>query len=193
MNKFRLSPLAIVGIIVVLIGLWVASGYNTLVNLEENSDNALAQIETQFQRRVDLIPNIVETVKGAANFEKGTMEAVVAARSAWATAGNSNEKIAAANSFDSALSRLLVTVEAYPDLKATQAFRDLTTELEGTENRIAYARNEFNNAATEYNKAVRIFPRNLIVKLLSFDAEKTLFEAAAGADVVPVVDFGDNQ
>jgi LemA protein len=193
MNKFRLSPLAIIGVVVVLVGLWAASSYNTLVGLEENSENAFAQIETQFQRRLDLIPNVIETVKGVANFEQETLQNIVAARSAWATAGNANEKIAAANNFDSALSRLLVTVEAYPDIKATEAFRDLITELEGTENRIAFARNEFNNATTEYNKAVRNFPRNIIAKLLSFDAEKTLFEAAEGANVVPVVDFGDNQ
>lgn len=193
MSKFKFSPLVILGIIVAVIVLWAISGYNSLVNLEENSEKAFAQIETQYQRRFDLIPNVVETVKGSAEFEQGTLQGVVEARSAWAKAGTANEKIGAANSFESALGRLLVTVEAYPDIKSTQAYRDLITELEGAENRIAFARGEYNEVATEYNKAVRRFPRNLIANLFGFDAEKTLFEANEGADVVPVVDFGNNQ
>ncbi|MCK5471965.1 LemA family protein, partial [Candidatus Gracilibacteria bacterium] len=104
-----------------------------------------------------------------------------------------NEKIAAANEFESALSRLLVTVEAYPELKATEAFRDLIVELEGTENRIAFARNEYNDTTTDYNKTVRKFPRNLIANLFGFEKEKILFKAAAEADVVPIIDFGGNQ
>lgn len=184
------ATLILLGVILILGG-YVVSAYNGLVNLEENVDNSFAKIETQYQRRFDLIPNVINTVKGVANFEQSTLQAVVEARSAWAKPNAStNEKIAAANSFDSALSRLLVTVEAYPTLKATESFRDLTTELEGTENRIAFARNEYNDTATEYNKSVRLFPRNLIAGLLGFDKEKALFEAAAGAETAPKVDFG---
>jgi LemA protein len=193
MNKKFLSPLLIFGIIATVIIIWAISSYNSLINLDENSDNALAKIETQYQRRFDLIPNVINTVQGVADFEQETLQNVVAARSAWSKAGTSNQKISAANSFDSAISRLLMTVEAYPNLKATQSFRDLTTELEGTENRIAFARNEYNDAATAYNKSVRRFPRNLIIGVLNFEKEKELFQASEGAEVVPVVDFGNNQ
>jgi len=193
MSRKLLSPLLIFGIVAAAIGIWTAASYNSLVSLEENVDNSFAKIETQFQRRLDLIPNVVNTVKGVADFEQETLQNVVAARSAWATAGTANEKIAAANGFESALSRLLVTVEAYPELKATEAFRDLIVELEGTENRIAFARNEYNDATTDYNKTVRKFPRNLIANLFSFEKEKILFKAAAEADVVPIIDFGGNQ
>lgn len=192
-KKSSFSPLWVVVIILVLIAGWAVSGYNSLVGLEEETDNAFAKIETQYQRRFDLIPNVIETVKGSSEFEQETLQGVVEARSAWTKAGTSNEKISAANSFEGALSRLLVTVEAYPDIKSTQAYRDLITELEGTENRIAFARNEFNDFATGYNKAVRFFPKNIIAKLFSFDSEKELFEASEEADVVPMVDFGDNQ
>lgn len=188
MNLLKNPLVWVVGVIVIL-GLWVMGAYNSLVGLEENVDNSFAKIETQYQRRMDLIPNIINTVKGVANFEQTTLQNVVTARSAWATAAGSNAKIAAANQFDSALSRLLVTVEAYPQLKATESFRDLTTELEGTENRIAFARNEFNDTATAYNKSVRLFPRNLIAKTLGFDSEKKLFEAKAGAEDAVKVDF----
>ncbi|MFH0776288.1 MAG: LemA family protein [Patescibacteria group bacterium] len=193
MSKKIFSPLIIGIAVVVILAIGAITSYNSLVTLEENTDNAFAKIETQYQRRFDLIPNVINSVKGVANFEQSTLENVVAARSAWSGAGNFNEKVGAANSFDSAISRLLVTVEAYPELKATQAFRDLITELEGSENRVAFARNEYNDAATSYNKAVRVFPRNLIANVFNFENEKELFKAAANADVVPVVDFGTNQ
>ncbi len=193
MSRKLPSFLAILAIAVATIGIWAVSSFNSLVGLEENVDNSFAKIETQFQRRLDLIPNVVKTVEGVADFEQETLQNVVAARSAWATAGTANEKITAANEFESALSRLLVTVEAYPELKATEAFRDLIVELEGTENRIAFARNEYNDTTTDYNKTVRKFPRNLIANLFGFEKEKILFKAAAGAEVVPIVDFGSNQ
>jgi len=180
-------------IVIVILILGTISSYNSLITLEENTDNAFAKIETQYQRRFDLIPNIVNTVEGVANFEQETFQSVVAARSAWATAKSTNSKIEAANGFESAISRFLVTVEAYPELKATQAFRDLIVELEGSENRIAFVRNEYNDAVTEYNKSTRKFPRNLVVKLFNFETEKELFQAAAKAKVVPIIDFGDNQ
>ena len=193
MPKKYFSPLLVIGTIVIVTVIWAISSYNSLVGLDESGNNAFAKIETQFQRRLDLIPNVVNTVEGVADFEQETLQNVVAARSAWAKAGNPNEKIAAANGFESALSRLLVTVEAYPELKATEAFRDLIVELEGTENRIAFARNEYNDAATDYNKSTRKFPRNLIAKVFSFEAKKELFKAAVEAETVPVIDFGNNQ
>ncbi|MFH1375080.1 MAG: LemA family protein [Patescibacteria group bacterium] len=193
MARFRFSPLLITGIVIVLLAGWTISSYNSLVTLDENTDNAFAKIETQYQRRFDLIPNVVNTVQGVADFEQSTLQGVVEARSAWSRAGTVNEKVAAANNFEGALSRLLVTVEAYPDIKSAQAYRDLITELEGTENRIAFARNEFNDEATAYNKATRLFPKNVIASAFSFDRERELFESAEGSDVTPVVDFGENQ
>lgn len=193
MARFRFSPLLIAGIVIVLLAGWVISSYNSLVLLDENTDNAFAKIETQYQRRFDLIPNVVNTVQGVSDFEQSTLQGVVEARSAWARAGTLNEKVAAANGFESALSRLLVTVEAYPDIKSAQAYRDLITELEGAENRIAFARNEFNDEATAYNQATRLFPKNVIADAFNFDRERELFEAAEGSDVTPVVDFGENQ
>jgi len=183
------NPLVwLVGGIVVL-GLFIMSSYNSLVNFEENVDNSFAKVETQYQRRFDLIPNLVSTVQGAAAFEQETFTAVTAARTQWQSAGSVNAKVEAANGFESALSRLLVTVEAYPQLQATQAFRDLMVQLEGTENRVAFARNEFNDSATSYNKVVRFFPRNLIAAAFGFDAEKALFAAAEGSEDAPTVNF----
>lgn len=192
-KKSNLRLLVIVGSIVLLVAGFVMSAYNALVGFEENTENAFAKIETQLERRFDLIPNVIATVKGSASFEQQTLQGIVNARSAWTQAATVGEKIDATNSFDSALSRLLVTVEAYPDLKSTQAFRDLLVELEGTENRIGFARNEYNDAATAYNKATRRFPKNLVAQLFAFDSEKELFAAVDGAAAVPVVDFGENQ
>lgn len=177
--------------VVVVVGGWLATSYNSLVGLDEQVGQKFAEIETQYQRRFDLVPNLVATVQGAANFEQDTLTAVTAARSAWAAAGTEDAKIAAANEFESALSRLLVTVEAYPQLTATAGFRDLQVQLEGTENRIAFARNEFNAAATSYNTAVRAFPRNLIASLFGFDSIKERFAAATGAENAPAVQFNN--
>lgn len=174
--------------VVALLAVWVFSGYNTLVTQRQNVDTAWGQVETQYQRRFDLIPNLQATVRGAANFEQETFTAVTAARSQWQDAGSRDEQVAAAGAFDSALSRLLVTVEAYPQLQATQAFRDFMTQLEGTENRIATARRDYNEAVRDYNLAVRRFPGLILAALFGYDAEPG-FEAADGADEAPTVNF----
>lgn len=189
MKKF--SPWYIVIGIVVIIGIWMVSSYNSFVTAKGNVDKQWAQVETQYQRRVDLVPNLVSTVKGAANFEQSTFTQVTEARSAWAqakTVGDRGQEIAAAGNFDSALSRLLVTVEAYPQLQATQAFRDLMTQLEGTENRIATARKDYNDAVFAYNVDVQRFPGKLAASIFGFGPEKS-FEAQEGADQAPAVDF----
>lgn len=178
----------IVGIVVVL-GLWLSGSYNTLVSLEEGVDQSFADLATQYQRRFDLVPNLIATVKGAANFEQTTLQNVVAARSAWAQAGTTGQKVVAAGQFDTALSRLLVTVESYPTLTATQGYRDLMTQLEGTENRVAFARKSFNETATAYNKTVRRFPTNLIANVFSFETDKPLFAAESGSEKAPAVNF----
>ena len=189
MKKF--SPWYVVLGVVVLLVLWLIWSYNELVRAKGNVENSWAQVETQYQRRIDLVPNLVNTVKGAANFEQSTLQSVTEARSAWAqakTIGDRGQEIAAAQSFDSSLSRLLVTVEAYPQLQATQAFRDLMTQLEGTENRISTARRDYNDAVFSYNVRVRSFPGVLAASIFGFGPEKS-FEAQEGADTAPTVDF----
>ena len=187
----KISPWYIVLGVVVLLGIWLVVSYNGLVTAKGGVDNAWAQVETQYQRRVDLVPNLVSTVKGAASFEQDTFKAVTEARSAWAqakTVGDRGQKIQAASSFDGALSKLLVTVEAYPQLQATQAFRDLMTQLEGTENRVAVARKDFNDSVFSYNVRVRQFPGVIAARIFGYQPEKS-FEAAPGSEVAPKVDF----
>ncbi len=176
--------------VVVLLALWVFSGYNTLVTERQNVDTAWSNVETVYQRRFDLIPNLVSTVRGAADFEQETFTAVTEARTQWQNAGSRGEQVAAAGEFDSALSRLLVTVEAYPQLQATQAFRDLMTQLEGTENRISTERRDYNEAVRGYNLTVKRFPSNILAGMFGYDAEPG-FEATEGSEVAPSVNFDE--
>ena len=180
----------IIGIVVVVL-LWVWSGYNGLITAEEDVRTAWSQVEGQYQRRVDLIPNLVSTVKGAADFEQETFQAVTEARSRWQDvqgSGDLSAQIGAAQGFDSALARLLVTVEAYPQLQATQAFRDLMAQLEGTENRIATARRDFNLAVRQYNLKTKRFPGNVLAGMFGF-SERPFFEAEQGAEEAPDIEF----
>lgn len=189
-HSFRGKPWLVILGVVILVGIWLAISYNGLVSSQEGVRNAWAQVETTYQRRIDLVPNLVNTVKGAADFEQSTLTAVTAARTQWQAAPTRQDKVAAAQNMESAISRLLVTVEAYPQLQATQAFRDLMTQLEGTENRINVARRDYNDAVMSYNVAVRRFPRNIIATLFGFTQEKP-FEAAPGAEQAPSVNFGE--
>ena len=182
------KPLLIIIVLAVLLLGWVWSTYNNLIVAREGVDGAWAQVETQYQRRFDLIPNLQNTVEGAAGFEQETFLKVTAARTNWLNAQTVDQQVAAAQEFDGALSRLLVTVENYPQLQATQAFRDLMTQLEGTENRITVARMDFNNAVQRYNILTRRVPTNIVANVFGFDA-RSFFDAAAGADVAPTVDF----
>ncbi len=182
----------------ILIVLWIFSSYNGLVNKQEAVNSQWATVESQYQRRMDLIPNLVNTVKGYAEFEQETLTKVVEARSN-ATAVKIDptnltpEKLAqfqqAQEGVTSALSRLLVVVEKYPDLKANQNFLDLQSQLEGTENRIAVERKRFNDVVNTYNSAVRTFPGVIVAKVTGFE-RKGYFEAAEGAETAPTVDFG---
>jgi len=180
---------AVLGIAVLFV-IWMFSGYNGLVVARENVDNEWRQVETQYQRRFDLIPNLVNTVKGAASFEQDTLTAVTEARSQFQNAGSRSEQVSAATSFDSALSRLLVTVEAYPQLQATQAFRDLMVETSGTENRIAVARKDYNDAVASYNVKVKRFPTNILAGLFGYSAEPG-FQSTDGSENAPVINFED--
>lgn len=189
MRKIPTLWLVIGGIVIA--ALWLISSYNGLVTLKGSVTNAWSQVETQYQRRIDLVPNLVSTVKGAAKFEQDTFKEITEARSAWSqtkSIGDRAGQIQSASLFDSALSRLIVTVEAYPQLQATQAFRDLMTQIEGTENRVAVARKDYNDAVFGYNVRVQKFPGMLAAKMFGFMTEKS-FEAVQGADKAPEVDF----
>jgi LemA protein len=184
--------------VVVLLFFYGVSVNNGLVNKEEAVNQRWSQVENQYQRRADLIPNLVNTVKGAADFEQQTLTDVIEARSKASSiqvsAGDLNnpQKLQqfqqAQQQLSGALSRLLVTVEKYPELKANQNFQDLQTQLEGTENRIATERQRFTEAVQTYNAATRRFPGNIFAGLLGFD-EKNYFEADEGAEEAPEVDF----
>ncbi|MGG7097646.1 LemA family protein [Clostridium sardiniense] len=183
------SKIAIIVIaIVILLGVFVVSGYNSLVSLEQNVNTAQSNIDTQLQRRSDLIPNLVNTVKGYATQEKDIFTDIANARSKLAGASNVTDKANADNDLSNALSRLLVVVERYPDLKSNQNFRDLSVQLEGTENRIAIARQDYNTAVTNYNTKRRKFPSNITASIFGFE-EKPLYKASTGAEQVPSVDF----
>lgn len=187
----------IVVIVLVLLGFVGCSKYNGLVKKDEVVQKAWGNVETQYQRRADLIDNLVSTVKGSANFEQETLTKVIEARSkASSVQINANdltpEKVqqfqAAQGELSGALSRLLVTVEKYPELRTTEQFQTLMAQLEGTENRIAVSRNDFNGAVNDFNSSVRTFPNNIIAGLGGFKA-KGYFQADKGAEKAPKVQF----
>ena len=192
-NLGLIITLAIVAVVLI----WGVSGYNGLVSMDEGVQNKWADVETQYQRRADLIPNLVNTVKGYAAHEKETLEGVVKARSEATSVKIDPENMTAEqmaqyqkaqNGVSSALSKLLLVVEKYPDLKANQNFLELQSQLEGTENRITVARRDFNGAAKEYNTAIRKFPKNILAGMFGFE-KKTYFEAEEGAEKAPEVQF----
>ncbi|MDM8337077.1 LemA family protein [Mediterranea massiliensis] len=183
--------------VVAIIAIWAISGYNSLVSMDENVSGQWSNVETQYQRRADLIPNLVNTVKGYAAHEKETLEGVIAARSQATQikvdpTDLTPEKLAeyqkAQGAITSALGKLLAITENYPDLKANQNFLELQAQLEGTENRINVARKNFNDAAKAYNTAIRRFPKNLLAGMFGFD-KRAYFEAAEGAEQAPQVQF----
>ena len=193
----KLPKWAIPAGIAVIILLWGITQYNGLVGIQENVNTQWSQVENQYQRRADLIPNLVNVVKGYTSHERETLEGVIQARSrATATTIDANNMDEAAlqrfqqsqDALSSALSRLMVVVEKYPELKANEQFQSLMAQLEGTENRIATARMDFNNAAKEYNTKIRKFPASLIAGVTGFRT-RPYFTAQAGSEVAPTVDF----
>jgi LemA protein len=168
---------------------WFVAINNRFVALQENVHSAWAQVETVLQRRYDLIPNLVNTVKGYAKHEKGVLEEVTRLRSQWGSARTVDEKVKAAGQLEGTLSRLLLVAEQSPDLKANANFRDLQFELSGTENRIAVERHRYNDVARTYNTAVRQFPGSLVAGLRGFAPDAAYFEAASSAKTAPKVDF----
>ena len=199
MGKIWLGCAAVLVVVILIVGLSLAGTYNRLVNLSQQTDRQWSQVENQYQRRADLVPNLVATVQGAAEFEKQTLTDVVNARASVGraqispgTAPTDPAALAqfeqAQNALGAALQRLLVVVERYPELKANANFRDLQAQLEGTENRIAVARNDYNGAAQAYNTARLRFPTNLVAGMLGFK-EKAYFRAAPGSERAPAVRF----
>ena len=184
--------LIVVAVIAIAIFGWVKSTYNGMVSVEEEATTALANVQSAYQRRADLIPNLVQTVKGYASHEKETLEGVVNARSKATSitlnAENIKEYQQAQGELSSALGRLIAIGEAYPDLKANENFRELQVQLEGTENRINVERNNFNKAVQTYNVAIRKFPSNLLAGIFGFE-KMDKFEAAAGSENAPKVEF----
>lgn len=184
-------------VVIVLVAIWGISSYNGLVSMDENVSNQWANVETQYQRRSDLIPNLVNTVKGYAKHESETLESVMAARSQATQVkidpSNCTPQQLAAyqkaqGDVTTALGKLLAITENYPDLKANQNFLELQSQLEGTENRINVARKDFNDSAKKYNTSLRRFPRNIIASMFGFE-KRNYFEAEAGAEKAPKVEF----
>lgn len=186
-------------VLIAATGLISSCGYNELQGLDEEVKGAWAEVQNQYQRRADLVPNLVETVKGAAQFEKDTLQQVIEARSRATGINISAQDLSNPEAFkrfeeaqrnlSGALSRLLLVVEKYPDLKANQNYRDLQAQLEGTENRIAVARGRYGQAVVEYNKAVRFFPTNLTAKYLLGMNVRENFSADPGTAKPPQVKF----
>ena len=195
--KKWLVPLIVLGIIAIAIYSWGKNFNNTAVDLKETATRSWGDVESSYQRRSDLIGSLVKTVQGAADFEKGTLEAVINAR-AKATSINidpSNitpEQLAqfnqAQSGLSSALSRLLVTVERYPDIKANQNFLELQSQLEGTENRINVARDRFNEAVEPYNKHIKRFPNSILAGIFGFD-DMNYYKAEEGSEKAPEIEF----
>ncbi|ARS36894.1 LemA family protein [Pontibacter actiniarum] len=172
-------------------------GYNTMVTKDEQVEAQWANVQNAYQRRADLVPNLVNTVKGAANFERETLTDVIEARAKATSVNISPDNLTPENierfqqaqgELSGALSRLLVSVERYPELKANQNFLELQAQLEGTENRISVERRKFNEAVQDYNSYIRSFPRNLVAGMFDFE-KKGYFEADAGAQTAPTVEF----
>ena len=191
------KTLIIIIAVVAIVGIYFVSSYNGLVGAEENVENAWSNVENQYQRRSDLIPNLVNTVKGYANHEKETLDAVISARAKATqttidpsnlTAENMKAFQQAQGEISSALSRLLVSVERYPDLKANENFKTLQAQLEGTENRISVERRKFNSIAKEFNTTIRKFPKNIVASMFGFE-KRPYFEAQEGSEKAPEVKF----
>lgn len=189
--------LGVIGLLIIILISSIVGSYNGMVTKEEAVTEKWAQVENVYQRRMDLIPNLVNTVKGYAAHEKETLEAVVNARAKATQTTIDPSKLnaesikqfsAAQDGLSSALSKLMVVVERYPDLKANQNFLELQAQLEGTENRIAVERKKFNESAKDYNTYIRKFPKNIFASMFGFE-KKDYFEANEGAEVAPTVEF----
>jgi len=196
MTKTKWLIPGIILAVIAVIGLTIGGTYNSLVSDREKVRTAFSNVQTQYQRRADLIPNLVSTVKGASNFEQETLQQVVDARAKATSitvsldnAQQVEDYAASQQAVTSSLGRLIAVAENYPDLKASEAYRDLLVQLEGTENRIQVARSDFNEAVRPYNTRIQSFPTNVIAGMFGFTRIE-LFTADEGASAAPTVDFG---
>lgn len=182
------SPFLWVIVILILIVFWVIGAYNHFISLSESINGQWAQVEVQYQRRFDLIPNLVEAVKGIFNQEQAIFNAIAEARTRYAGANNINAKVGAANQLEEAIGRLLVIMENYPQLRSAENVMQLMDELAGTENRVAVERKRFNELVRDYNIAIKRFPGNIFASIFSFK-DRALFESVKGAEQAPKVDI----
>ena len=185
-KPFYTQPWFIAVAIVAVLGIWAISTYNGLVGLEQSVNAQWAQVETQYQRRFDLIPNLVRTVQQYQQFEAGLLTDITSLRSQWSAAKTVDEKVAIGSATDSAISRLLLVYENYPQLQSVQTVSNLMDELAGTENRISVERMRYNSAVQSYDTTLRTFPTNLFAGAFGF-SQKAYFTSATGAETAPVV------
>ena len=186
-----LVPVIVVAAVLLVIVLPVIASYNGLVDKDTAVDNSFADLDSQLQRRNDLIPNLVNSVKAALNQEQAVFGELARARQNYAGATSDKDKLAAANDISTGIGRLLVIVENYPQLRSNENIQDLMTQLEGTENRVQQARRDYNGVTTDYNRSIRRFPRSLVAGIFGFD-KRPLFSAPPAAREAPTVDFGSS-
>ena len=184
----KLLALGVAAFLVLSVGGWLAGTYNNLIGQRNNVDNALAKVDSAYQRRFDLVPNLVESVKGSQLQEQKVFKDLADARSKYSGAGNAEDRVAAAGEYNSALSRLLVVVENYPELKSNANVQNLMVQLEGTESRIKVERDNYSNTVTEYNTNIQRFPRNIVAGLFGFE-KRDVYKADSGAGTAPKVDL----
>ena len=175
-------------IVIVVIAIWLIGAYNSFITLSQAIDNQWAQVETQYQRRIDLIPNLVNTAKGYMQFEQSLLTEITTLRSQWMATTSVDDKVNIGNALDSALGRLIAVYENYPQLQSVTPVASLMDELAGTENRIAVERMRFNDRVREYNTAILLFPSNIVAGAFGFH-QRPYFESQEGADVVPTVNI----
>jgi LemA protein len=187
-KPFYSKPWFWVLVVIAVIAIWIIGAYNSFITLTQQIENQWAQVETQYQRRIDLIPNLVNTATGYMQFERSLLEEITALRTQWMSTTDIDDKVNIGNALDSALGRLIAVYENYPQLQAVQPVASLMNQLEGTENRIAVERMRFNEKVREYNTAILVFPSNILANMFGF-SQRPYFESQEGADVVPVVNL----
>ena len=191
-KPFYMNPLVmaliVIVVIIAVIGLWIMGTYNNFITLNQNIESQWAQVETQYQRRIDLIPNLVNTAKGYMQFESDLLTEITELRSQWAATSGVDNRVNIGNALDSALGRLIAVFENYPTLQSSEPIANLMVQLEGTENRIAVERMRFNEVVRSYNTAVLTFPSNIIANMFGFE-QKPYFESQEGAEIAPTVNL----
>ena len=187
-KPFYLKPWFWVLVVIAIVVLWIIGTYNNFIVMTQRIDNQWAQVETQYQRRIDLIPNLVNTAKGYMQFERSLLEEITTLRSQWMATADIDDKVNIGNALDSALGRLIAVFESYPELKSIQAVASLMDELAGTENRIAVERMRFNDRVREFNTGVQVFPSNILANMFGFKT-RPYFQAQEGAEIVPIVNI----